>query len=58
MLNETMENRFEPGETCIKYSKDIFYRANCCIQHRPLLSIDVAAVFRSILGAIISRRPH
>ena len=58
MLNEAVEKCFELGETCIKSSKDIFYRANYYVQHRPLILLGVAALFRSILGAIISRRSH
>jgi ElaB/YqjD/DUF883 family membrane-anchored ribosome-binding protein len=58
MLNEAIEKCFEPGETCIKSSKDIFYRANYYVQHRPLLSSGVATLFGSTLGAIIFRRSH
>lgn len=58
MLNETIEKCSEAGEACVKSGKDMLYRANCCVQHRPLLSLSVAALLGGIVGAIISRRSH
>lgn len=56
MLNEAMDKCSEAKEACVESSKNMLYRTSCCIQHRPLLSLGLAALVGGVIGAIVSRR--
>lgn len=58
MFHEAMERCADVGHSCIKTSEDLMSRANNCVQHRPLLSLGVAALLGGIAGVIISRRSN
>lgn len=58
MLNEAMDKCSDAKEACVETTKDMLYRAHCCVQHRPLLSLSVAALLGGVIGAMLSRRSH
>lgn len=58
MLNETLEKCASVKEECIESGKNAILRASCCVQHKPLLSLGLAALVGGIIGAAVSRRNH
>ena len=58
MLNETLEKCASVKDECIESGKNAILRASCCVQHRPILSLGLAALVGGIIGAAVSRRNY
>lgn len=58
MLEEVLEKCTAIKDICVSSSKNALCKAEDCVQHKPFLSLGVAALVGGIIGAVISRRNH
>lgn len=58
MLEDVLEKCTAIKDTCVSSGKNALCKAEDCVQHKPFISLGIAALIGGIIGAVISRRDH
>jgi ElaB/YqjD/DUF883 family membrane-anchored ribosome-binding protein len=58
MFENVLEKCASIKDECMDSSRNMLCKAENCVQHKPILSLGLAALVGGIIGAVISRRSH